>query len=471
MHGLTPILKRGHQAASLGVHALAYIKWQKPTCKLEACGTLAIYFRLMRDFIHPAERLVAAMERIYRYRMTTTSGGNLSIREEGGGIWITPARVDKGALRREDIVRVTTDGEVEGRHKPSSEFPFHKRIYELRPDLGAIVHAHPVALVAFSICGRMPDTSLFAKARKICGEVGFAPYALPGSRQLGERIAEVFARGHDCVLLENHGVVVGGRDFRNAFQRFETLEFAAKTIVKANALGEVRYLTPEQIARSEHPLAPMEEFDPGEPSNHERAVRRDLCEFVRRGYQQRLLISTQGSFSARLGEERFVITGSQIDRAAVRPRDLALIDAGRVERGGRPSRAEPIHRAIYHRHPEVRAIVNATPVNATAFAVSNTRLDTRTIPESYIFLRDVALLPSEWIYGNPARIADAITPEFPIALVENDCAIVLGRTVLDAFDRLEVLESTAEAVINSRALGEVKPMGDAAIRELVEAFL
>jgi len=82
----------------------------------------------MRDIIHPAERLVQAMARIYQYRMTTTSGGNLSIRDSDGSIWITPARVDKGSIRVDDIVRVLPDGSTEGRHRPSSEFPFHQRI-------------------------------------------------------------------------------------------------------------------------------------------------------------------------------------------------------------------------------------------------------------------------------------------------------------------------------------------------------
>ncbi|MEO7100229.1 MAG: class II aldolase/adducin family protein, partial [Luteolibacter sp.] len=214
----------------------------------------------MRDITHPAEKLVLAMARIYQYRMTTTSGGNLSIRDADGSIWITPARVDKGALRVEDIVRVFPDGRIEGLHKPSSEFPFHQRIYEARPDLGAIVHAHPVALVAFSICGLTPQTSLFTKAHSVCGDVGFAHYALPGSNLLGERIATVFSEGHHCVMLENHGVVVGGVDFPDAFRRFETLEFVAKTVIKARALGEVRYLTPEQLAVGEKPAPELTEF-------------------------------------------------------------------------------------------------------------------------------------------------------------------------------------------------------------------
>ena len=101
--------------------------------------------------------------------------------------------------------------------------------------------------------------------------------------------------------------------------------------------------------------------------------------------------------------------------------------------------------------------MNATPVNATAFSVSATKLDTRTIPESYIFLRDVAVLPFAWVYDAPEKIAEEIpTSKFPIALIENDCALVMGKSILDAFDRLEVLESTAEAVILSRSIGEVE---------------
>jgi L-fuculose-phosphate aldolase len=411
------------------------------------------------------------MARIYQYRMTTTSGGNLSIRDEDGSIWITPARVDKGTLRVEDIVRVLPDGSTEGRHPPSSEFPFHLRIYQQRPDLQAILHAHPVALVAFSICGQTPDTRLFAKARALCGEVGFAPYAMPGSSLLGEKIAAVFAAGHDCVMLENHGVVVAGVDFADAFRRFETLEFVAKTVVKARALGDVSYLTDAQLAVSDHGGPELEEFDPGPATSGERALRRELCDFIRRGYHQRLLTANAGSFSARVDERSFLTSTQLVDRATIDPGQLALIRDGCRQRGTRPSRAWYLHQLIYQRHPGIRAIVNATPVNATAFSAAASRLDTRTIPESYIFLRDVPVLPFAWVYDAPEKIAAAMTPEFPVALIENDCALVLGKTILDAFDRLEVLESTAEAVILSRALGEVRPMDDAVIDELVQTFL
>ncbi len=424
-----------------------------------------------RDILHPADRLVAAMERIYSYRMTTTSGGNLSIRDDEGTVWITPARIDKGTLRREDIVAVRADGTVEGIHKPSSELPFHLGIYGVRPDLRGIVHAHPVALVAFSICGKAPDTRLFPKSHAICGGVGFAGYALPGSSLLGERIADVFAAGPSCVMLENHGIVVGGRNFQEAFTRFETLEFTAKTWIKAGALGGGKILDPARIALANSRGGPDKTFDPAPASCRERALRRELCDFVRRGYKQRLLISSQGTFSARLNEQEFLITPAGIDRAGLQPADIVLAGPQGTESGKTVSRALPLHEALYRKHPSLQAVAMATPVNATAFAASKEPLDTRTIPESYIFLRDVGTIPFESVYGDPAAFAGLTCMDFPVSLLENDGVMVLGSSLLDAFDRLEVLESTAEALINSRPLGPVRPMSPEVIDELVRTFL
>src|SRR5947209_5244893 len=191
----------------------------------------------MCSYLHPRDEILEAMERIYRYRMTTTSGGNLSISDAAGDVWITPARVDKGGLRREDIVCVHSDDSMEGERRPSSELPIHRQIRERRPELGGIVHAHPTALVAFSLVHRVPDTRLFHQAWSVCGEPGFAPYELPGSAALGTRVADTFAAGYDCVILENHGVVTAGSDLRQAFRRFETLEFTGKTLIKASLLG------------------------------------------------------------------------------------------------------------------------------------------------------------------------------------------------------------------------------------------
>jgi L-fuculose-phosphate aldolase len=425
-----------------------------------------------RPCIHPRDEIVRMMERIYGYRMTTTSGGNLSVRDAGtGDIWITPASIDKGSLTRHDIVRVRPDGTHEGRHRPSSELPFHRAIYRARPDIGAIVHAHPVALVAFSIVRKVPDTSLYPQAAHVCGPVGYAPYELPGSEALGGSITEQFAKGFNATMLENHGVVVGGVDLQRAFERFETLEFVAKTLVKSAHLRPPRALTAEQQAIPERPRGALPEFDPPAATTREMELRRDLADFIRRGYRQRLLTSTGGSFSARLDADTFLISPYNHDRGTVEPHQFVLVQNGRRQSGPRrPSRAVAIHEQIYRAHPNVQSIVNATPVNATAFSICGEPLDARTIPESYLFLADVGTVPFAEQFGDGRTVARIVSPERPVALLENGGALVLGKSVLNAFDRLEVLESTAEAVINGRALGPLMPMDDAQIGELRTAF-
>ena len=428
-----------------------------------------------RSVDHPKVLIVRTMQRIYRYRMTTTSGGNLSVRDQHGTVWITPARIDKGTLTPDDIVQVQPGGAVAGRHNPSSELPFHRQIYAARPDIRAIVHAHPVALVAFSLTGKPPQTAFLPKAARLCGDVAFAPYELPGSEKLGHRIAEAFSRGASCVMLENHGAVVGGSDLNHAFERFETLEFAAKTMIKAAHLAPLKSLDPARLAQTLSGLPPLESFEPAPASIAELQARYDLVRFVHRGYRQRLLTAVSGSFSARVDDHTFVITPGRSDRLDISEQDLALIthDGGRavkVESGKIASRATHLHAAIYARHPEVQSVVNAQPVNATAYSCSGQPLDSRTIPESYLFLHDVQTLPLEWAYTAVDRLADSISLEHCVRLIEHNGCVVAGRSVLDAFDRLEVLETTAEALINARSVGSVRVMDDSKIHELKTAF-
>ncbi|MBI2496449.1 MAG: class II aldolase/adducin family protein [Opitutae bacterium] len=419
--------------------------------------------------LHPRDELVATMQRIYRYKMTTTSGGNLSILDPSGDIWITPSRVDKGGLQPADIACVHPDGTRAGLHAPSSELPFHREIYRCRPDIKAIVHAHPGALVAFSICRLLPDTRVQSHAFGICGRVALAPYACPGTAELGGKIAQTFAGGADCVLLENHGVVIGGADLQDAFQRFETLEFVAQTLIKAHQLGAVRVLPPGFLN-----VGTMSEFGEAPaaaPTIREKELRAEICRFLHRAYQQRLLISTAGAFSARLDDRQFVVTPRRRDRLEVQPAGLVRATRTACEAGKRPSRAALLHALIYERHPDIGAVINAQPAHATAFCVSGAPLSTHTIPESYVVLNNAPMLPFHRIVEDAGRLADRVSlRDCPVILIENEGVLVVGQNVLDAFDRLEVLEATSEALLLSRPLGPVVAMPPAAIDELRRVF-
>jgi len=422
-------------------------------------------------YSHPRDLLSDVMCLIYQLGLTTTSGGNLSILDEEGNIWITPAGVDKGSLTPKDIVMVKPNGETEGLHKPSSELPFHRAIYEARPDLKAIIHAHPPALVSFSIVRKIPDTSALPQAQHLCGPVGYAPYKLPGSRDLGESIAAEFKNGYNCVIMENHGTVVGGSGILKAFQRFETLEFCARSIIKANEIGKAKFLSQEQILQFEHRENRLPEFDRQTPGSLEKQLRGDICRFVRRACAQGLMISSYGTVSVRLSKNEFLITPTAKNRRYFQLEDIVYIRNGSRERGKLPSRAVGLHKMIYDRHENINCIISTQSSNANAFCISGEKMDTRTIPESYILLEDIPMLPyGSQFKGSPA-IPDALNAHTPIVMIQNDSILVTGKDLLETFDRLEVAEFSARSLISATHIGELTPIGESEIEQLKDKFL
>jgi len=423
------------------------------------------------ELLHPADQLVMIMERIYGYGMTTTSGGNLSIKDENGDVWITPAGIDKGSLTNKDIVQVKSDGTIIGKHKPSSELPFHLSTYKQRPDVKAVLHAHPPALVSFSIVRKQPDTRLIPDVNLVCGEVGIAEYGLPGSDDLSEKIAAVLRQGINTVILENHGIVVVGKDLFEAFMAFETLDFSARLEINARRIGKPVSLTAKHVEISKQKRhIEMEEFVPKGYSSHERLARKEMCELIHRSYDQRLFTSTQGTFSTRLDDKSFIITPYNVDRKYLDVDQIVRIEDGKKEAGKVPSRSVLLHKYIYEKQPHVNSVIIAHPFNIMTFAVTNESFDSRTIPESYILLREIPKIPFGSSFMQPAMVADLFVPQTPIVLVENDCVIVTGSSLLNAFDRLEVAEYSAKALIAAKSLGDVVVINDKQINDIKEAF-
>ncbi len=423
------------------------------------------------QYIHPADQLVMFMQRIYDKGLTTTSGGNLSIMDDDGNIWITPAGVDKGTLTRGDIVCVKPDGTTVGPHRPSSELPFHASVYKMRPDLRAVLHAHPPALVAFSIVRRCPNLDLVPSVRKVCSDVQIAVYDVPGSDALGEKIGSVFANGCDIAILENHGVCIGAPDMFTAFQRFETLNYTATLEGLAKKVGKIHALPAEGYRVSQTTYhTKMDDFIPHSRSSEELAARRDMITLIKRSYKMGLFTATHGTYSVRLADGSFLITPYNCDRAYLTEDDLVRVKAGMKEQGKTPSRAVLFHAKIYQKHPEIKAILQAHPVHSMAFAVTDATFDPRTIPESYILLRDIKKIPYEQVYVDPDATADEFALSRPALMIENSSVVVTGESLLQAFDRLEVMESTAHSIILSKEIGDIVHITDEEVEDLKVAF-
>lgn len=420
---------------------------------------------------HPRDQITKIISRIYKRGMTTTSGGNISIIDDNGDIWVTPSAIDKGSLKSSDIICVRKDGTVVGKHKPSSEFPFHKAIYDIRPDIKSVIHAHPPALVSFSIVRQIPNTNIISQAKHVCGPIGYAPYELPGSHKLGDVIAEEFKKGFKAVIMENHGTVLGGSDLNDAFERFEALELCARTILYGSQIGTPNYLTDDQIEQFESQTqSTLPEMAATEYPSDEVEKRLEICNIVKRSCEQGLMISSYGTVSMRWKGDDFLITPTHVNRWDMAIEDIVQIKDGQREADKNPSRATWIHQEIYKRNPKVNSIIMTQSPYLMAFSVTKSYLNVRTIPESWIFLQDIPMVEygTHFKANNNSQIIDDCTTAL---IIENDSVIVTGDKLLQTFDYLEVAEFSAKSIVLGNSLGNMVPINDDQVEELRQKFL
>ena len=199
----------------------------------------------------PERREVARfMRRLYKQGLTTTSGGNISLRISGNIIAITPSATDKGRMRWNEIGLMNIKGEnLTPDLKTSIETVMHLSIYKER-DVKAIVHAHPTCATAFTAMKNEINTTLTAEACAILGKPVFVPYAIMGSERLAQLVAKNI-HNSDILLLENHGILTVGSSLLQAFDRLEVLENAARMTLIVEIMGNKRPLTKTRRAEIE----------------------------------------------------------------------------------------------------------------------------------------------------------------------------------------------------------------------------
>jgi L-fuculose-phosphate aldolase len=186
------------------------------------------------------------MRRLYSHQLTTTSGGNISLRVSDDLIVITSSATDKGRMHWKETGIISFDGKnLTPGLKPSIESEMHLAIYRNR-DVRAIVHAHPVFATSFTAMKRKINTSLIAEACAILKDPVFVPYALMGTKDLAANVSEHIKRS-DILLLENHGILSVGTDLLQAFDRIEVLENAARMTVIVEMMGKKSPLSSGRI--------------------------------------------------------------------------------------------------------------------------------------------------------------------------------------------------------------------------------
>lgn len=199
--------------------------------------------RELRDDIVQIGRLV------HQKGWVAANDGNISIRLDGERILATPTGISKGMMRPDDMIIVDYEGnKVAGRLERTSEIAMHLTVYNLRPDVHSVVHAHPPVATGFAAAGLSLNKALLPEVVIGLGCVPLAGYGLPGTPALTEPMIPLIPK-YDALLMGNHGAVAYGKDVFQAFFRMETVEHFARINFVAEMLGGAKALPREEVSK------------------------------------------------------------------------------------------------------------------------------------------------------------------------------------------------------------------------------
>jgi L-fuculose-phosphate aldolase len=184
---------------------------------------------------------------VFQKGWVAANDGNISVRLDAGRILATPTGVCKGMMHPDDLIVVDMQGDkISGRGERTSEIAMHLKIYEMRPEIKAVVHAHPPVATGFAAAGKSLNLGLLPEVVIGLGCVPLANYGLPGTPELTEPMLPLIPK-YDAVLMANHGAVCYGEDVYKAYFRMETMEHFARITLVAELLGGAKVLPRQEV--------------------------------------------------------------------------------------------------------------------------------------------------------------------------------------------------------------------------------
>jgi L-fuculose-phosphate aldolase len=193
--------------------------------------------------------IVEIGRRMYARGYTASNDGNISVRLDASRLLMTPKSVCKGFMTPDMMCVTDLDGKkLQGDRDPSSEMLMHLEVYRQRPDVQAVVHAHPPTATGFAVAGIPLDRAVLAEVLTTLGSIPLAEYATPSTLELPEAVRK-YIKAHDGMLLANHGALTVGGDLYSAYYKMETIEHFAKISLVARTLGRENLISREEVMR------------------------------------------------------------------------------------------------------------------------------------------------------------------------------------------------------------------------------
>lgn len=191
--------------------------------------------------LHVIQDIIDVAKRLDDKGLVNAFEGNVSVKKDGY-LYITPSGKSKVTLTPEKIcVFDETGKQISGIYEPSSELKMHRAVYEMRDNIGGVVHAHPAFLTAYAMCGKPLESKCHAEMIWDHKVIEVAPYGRPGSDDIYKGVKPILDKGRDLLLLANHGVLSVGTDVFAALNKLESVENAAKILTIAKIVGDGKY--------------------------------------------------------------------------------------------------------------------------------------------------------------------------------------------------------------------------------------
>ncbi len=192
-------------------------------------------------------KLVEICHRMYRQGMIAAGDGNVSVKLDDERVLVTPTGFHKGYIGEDDLIITDLHGKkLKGAHKPSSEFLMHELAYAERPDIAAVVHAHPPITVGLALAGVTLAQCVLSETCLVLGAVLTAPYTTPTTREVPDTLRP-YLRQANAVVMDRHGALTVGRDLDEAYNRMEAMEHASKITHAARVIGPVSPLPRHEV--------------------------------------------------------------------------------------------------------------------------------------------------------------------------------------------------------------------------------
>jgi L-fuculose-phosphate aldolase len=193
--------------------------------------------------------IVEVGRRMYARGYTASNDGNISVRVGPDRLLMTPRSVCKGFMTPDMMCVTDLDGrKLQGDRDPSSEMLMHLEVYRQRPEVQAVVHAHPPTATGFAVAGIPLDRAVLAEVLTTLGSIPIAEYATPSTSELPEAVRR-YIKAHDGMLLANHGALTVGTDVYSAYFKMETIEHFARISLVARLLGREHLISREEVNR------------------------------------------------------------------------------------------------------------------------------------------------------------------------------------------------------------------------------